>query len=217
MSPASAALLSVGPLGLLGLVGCGGEKDEDSASPCRRAVVTDIDETLTIADEELLKQIADPTYDPAMRPDADALMRGYADRGYTILYVTARWDGISLSDGRSATRATTDWLDLHDFPWAPEDVYLASQIVITNEATIAYKKSVLDARAGEGWAVDWGYGNATTDIDAFLQGGVDASHLFLVGELAGSMDVNAIPDDDAYSAHMAEQLPLVPTLDCASP
>ncbi len=53
-------------------------------------LVTDIDETLTTLDSEFLAQLADPTYVPEMRPDANTLMQGYYALGYRILYVTAR-------------------------------------------------------------------------------------------------------------------------------
>src|SRR4051812_10555050 len=56
------------------------DTDNDTSCPAvttgtRAAVVTDIDETLTTDDNEFLYQIADPSYDPAMRPDADTLMQ----------------------------------------------------------------------------------------------------------------------------------------------
>ena len=87
----------------------------DSHSPCVPpfAVFTDIDETLTTTDEEWLAQLGDPTHDPAMRPGADALMQGYAERGYTVFYVTARGERLALSDGRGAPT------------WWPADLRLA--------------------------------------------------------------------------------------------
>lgn len=188
-------------------LGCGGPPGEDSAPlPCRHLVVTDIDETLTTADEEFLAQLADPTHDPAMRPDADTLLNAYADLGFSILYVTARWEGITLTDGRTAREATTDWLEAHRFPYQDAHVFLSEELVTGDEATIAYKAAVLEGWAGEGWSVDWGYGNAVTDVEAFLQGGIAADRVFLVGELAGTMAVGAIPDADAYTAHLATHL-----------
>ena len=59
------------------LVACGAPPAGDTANSCdvQAAVYTDIDETLTTSNEEWAQQLADPSHDPAMRPDADALMQ----------------------------------------------------------------------------------------------------------------------------------------------
>src|SRR5690349_11653328 len=54
------------------------------------AIVTDIDETLTLSDEEFLMQLMDGNYDPVEREGGAALIGGYADLGYRIMYLTAR-------------------------------------------------------------------------------------------------------------------------------
>src|SRR5688500_8683552 len=87
----------------------------DNVDPGILPVATDIDETLTVSNDEWDAQVDDPTHDPVMRPDADTLLRGYAGLGYRIVYITARYEGFELLDGRSATEATVDWLVAHDF------------------------------------------------------------------------------------------------------
>ena len=196
--------------------GTSADTSRDTAPPCtpRRIVATDIDATLTLSNNEWKAQTEDPTYDPILRPDADALMQTYAEKGYTILYITARSETYTLSDGRTAFQVTDDWLRAHAFPMADDAVHLAPQWYDNSADVVAYKAGVLDARAAEGWVTDWGYGNATTDIDAWLQAGVAADHAFLVGSLAGSMEVSAIPDADAYTNHLAEHMPNVPEAAC---
>lgn len=197
------------------LTGCPAVPPRDSA-PCVPpwGVFTDIDETLTTSDQEWLDQIADPTHDPAMRPDADLLMRGYAERGYTVFYVTARGEDVALSDGRSARQATSDWLDAHGFPWSEDAVFLAEGIGVYGDAAVEYKSGVILGLAEEGWQPAWAYGNAESDILAFQAAGIPDDHIFLVGALAGTMGVEPILDDDAYSAHLEHQLPLVESVSC---
>jgi hypothetical protein len=189
---------------------------DDSAEVCvpPYAVFTDIDETLTTLDEEWLQQIADPSYDPAMRPGAVELMQGYADRGYSVFYVTARGEDIELSDGRSARQASEDWLRDHGFPWRDGALYLAEGLGAHGDGAVAYKSEVILDLAEQGWEASWAYGNAESDILAFQEAGMADDHIFLVGELAGAMGVQPIPDEQAYEAHLGEQLPGVETVSC---
>lgn len=194
----------------LALLACGPTDEPDCVT---HAVVTDIDETLTTSNDEWVAQLMDPEHDPAMRPDADTLMRSYADLGYAILYVTARGEEMTLSDGRSAREATEDWLVAHDFPMADGALFLSPDTLMDEDETIAYKQGVLEDHAAEGWALDWAYGNAETDIIAFQNGGMADDTIFLVGELAGTMGVQAIDDASAYTAHLAH-LDTVPNVSC---
>lgn len=174
------------------------------------AIVTDIDETLTTDDTEWLHQIIDPDYDPAMRPDADALMNGYHDLGYRVFYITARGESLGLVDGTSARDATEGWLEAHDFPYSSGDVYLADGLGATGDSAVDYKSGVILDLMGSGVSVVWAYGNADTDVEAYQAAGIPDDHIFLVGDLAGEYGVEAIPTADAYTSHMAAFLPTVP-------
>ncbi len=185
----------------------------DSGATCVHALVTDIDETLTTLDSEYVDQMLDPAHDPAMRPDANTLMHAYADLGYGIFYVTARGDDVSLADGTSARDATENWLAAHDFPTDDGHVFLYDGLAVTGEDTRTYKAGVLAALADDGWTFDYGYGNATTDIEAWQDGGIADENIFLVGKLAGDMGVEPITDEDAYTEHMAAQMPNVPAIE----
>lgn len=164
-------------------------------------VVTDIDETLTTSDNEWLTQVALPFHDPEMRPAANDLMLAWQERGYRVIYLTARGKGLSLLDGRSAREATIDWLAAHRFPFRPGDVYLADGVGALFDAA-DYKAGVLQGLADDGYEVVWAYGNADTDITAYKQAGVPNDHQFLVGDLAGGMGVNGVPNGAAYKRHM---------------
>ena len=198
------------------LAGCGDGVSADSGQECvsRHAVFTDIDETLTTADEEWLAQFADPSYDPAMRPDANTLMQAYWELGYTIYYVTARGRDLSLSDGRSAMEATQDWLQQHEFPLEDGVVYLADGIGVYGDSAVEYKSGVITDLVAQGWEASWAYGNAETDILAFQDAGIPDDHIYLVGERAGTMDVLSIPDDQAYTQHLQDHLGEIVDVGC---
>ncbi len=179
-----------------------------------KIVAADIDETLTTSDGEWIQQLGDPTHIPAMRPDANTLMHGYADLGYRVVYITARGEELVLLDDRPTRAATWDWLTLHGFPGQPEDLFLADGIGVAGDAAVAYKAGVLGAIDPSGSAATWAYGNATTDIRAFLEHGIADEQIFLVGELAGTMGVTSLPDEAAYTTHTPDQLSSIAPADC---
>jgi phosphatidate phosphatase PAH1 len=197
------------------LLACASAPLDSPAGPCLsyRGVVTDIDETLTTSDEEWLSQMSDAGHDPAMRPDAEALMNAYAEQGYGVFYVTARGQDFTMSDDRTATQATVDWLLAHGFPVDEERVFLSEGFGVAGEAAATYKTEVLEQLADEGWTMDQAYGNAESDIQAF-QTALPDEQIFLVGELAGTLGVQPIPDEDAYTTHLAAQAPLILPTDC---
>lgn len=168
----------------------------------RALVVTDIDETLTTSDREWLTQIALPNSDPEMRPDADLLMQLYHERGYRVVYVTARGRGLRLLDGTTAREATERWLTDHGFPFRSEDVYLARGLAAFGDQAATYKEEVLTGLLADGHELVYAYGNSDTDIAAYQAVGIPDDRVFLVGRLAGQFGVEPIPTAEAYSAHL---------------
>jgi len=177
-------------------------------------VVTDIDETLTTSDLEWLFELMDEDHDPAMRPDANTLMTWYADNGYRVFYVTARGQDLQLPDLTPARDATEAWLVEHGFPYEEGSLYLAEGTYVTGDDAVEYKAGVINDLVAEGWTMAYAYGNADTDIEAFLEAGIPNDRIYLVGELAGTMDVEPLPDDEAYTQHMADHLPDVSPAQC---
>lgn len=206
-----AALAAAAAAALLPLLwGC---SDEGPCEP-RWAVVTDIDETLTATNGEWLAQVSEPTHDPVMRPDANALMSAYAELGYCIAYVTARGEDITLPDGRTARDATRDWLVDHDFPFEEALLFLAPDTTISGSLTVERKAAAMEELQAEGWSLEHAYGNADTDIEAYRAVDIPDDRIYLVGRLAGTMGVVPVPDDEAFTAHLAEQMPTVPEPTC---
>jgi phosphatidate phosphatase PAH1 len=191
---------------------CGSE-DDDSASTglpscaaSKVAIVTDIDETLTLSDGEFARQLTmEASYDPVARASGPELMQGYADRGFFILYLTARAEVWSLSTGETARDATDRWLTEHAFPRARSELVLAPDVVV-GDATRAYKAGALQEREASGFSYQYAYGNAQTDIDAYADAGIAKERTYIIGPLAGGSGTVAIPGD-GFTEHATDQLP----------
>jgi len=191
-----------------------GGADTDSCTTSM-AVVTDIDATLTTSDLEWVYQIAVPTYDAAMRPEANVLMQDYAALGYEIFYITARGEGMSLLDGTSSRDATAAWLVDHGFPFNPDNLFLAAGLGTWGNSAASYKTGILEGLEAIGWRFIYAYGNSDTDIEAFLSIDMAPENVFLVGDLAGTLGVSPVTDEDAYAQHIADHMPDVPEATCA--
>jgi len=156
-------------------------------------ILTDIDGTLTLSDEELFMQVADASYDPQMKGAAVELMQAWAAKGYDIVYMTARPHLL-----RPETRT---WLDVHGFPAGP---LISSNSLAVGGSALDYKSAWGTRLIDDlGWSPVAFYGNADTDIGAYEAAGVPKDITFIIGELAGTEGTMAIEDDD-YSAHIAD-------------
>lgn len=156
-------------------------------------IVTDIDGTLTASDDELFMQVADGAYDPVEKGAASELVNAWADKGFAIVYLTARPHTF-----RSETRA---WLDAHGYPVGP---LISSNTLAVGDSALQYKTAWIDRVVSTfGWRVAAAYGNADTDIGAYDAGGIPKDITFVIGELAGTEDTQPIDNDD-YSDHIAD-------------
>ena len=141
----------------------------------------------------LFRQIDDGTYDPVENGSATALMNAWADKGYAIVYLTARPHAF-----RAETRA---WLTDHGFPVGP--VISANSLVFGDSARI-YKRAWVNRMIGDfGWRIAAAYGNATSDIDAYEDGGIGKDITFIIGEFAGASETQSVENND-YTAHIAD-------------
>lgn len=159
------------------------------------AVVTDIDETLTTSDEELIQQMLDPTYIPALRPGSVSLMQGLYERGYLILYLTARAETLELLDGSTGREATETWLVDMGFPMDPDRtrVELAPDSLVGDDVgTAAYKRDAVLDRMNAGWTFDFAFGNATTDASGYVDAGIPLEQIYMIGEHTGELGTVAV-------------------------
>ncbi|MEX1363580.1 MAG: hypothetical protein AB1Z98_10660 [Nannocystaceae bacterium] len=179
--------------------------------PSGSAIVTDIDETLTLSDAEFIMQIGDGNYDPVEREGAAELISAYADLGYYVIYLTARSEEIVLEvTGETAREATFRWLQEHDFPTdgATTELVLAPEFVFDDTAR-AYKAQALMDRQVQGLQFDYAYGNATSDIGAYADAGIALDATFIIGEHAGEDGTVAVAGE-GWVEHTDMHLPDVP-------
>ena len=165
--------------------------------PGRRMVLTDIDGTMTTSDfqlvAELFMDIFSGSFVPAMYADANTVMQRYHDKGYDLVYVTGRPD--MLKD------ATRNWLDQQGFPRGV--IHLTdtnAQALPTASGVQAYKTDFLQLLIGtHGVAIDYAYGNATTDIGAYAAVGIAKDRTFIIGANGGTDGTQALTD---YTSHL---------------
>jgi phosphatidate phosphatase PAH1 len=78
----------------------------------------------------------------------------------------------------------------------------------------SYKTEILEGLTDDGWTFVYAYGNSDTDIEAFLNIGIPAEDVFLVGDLAGQLGVSPVTDEDAFSQHILDHMPYVTEASC---
>jgi hypothetical protein len=177
------------------------------------ALVTDIDETLTISDAEFIMQLGDGNYDPVEREGAAALMSAYADLGYHVMYLTARSEQLTVDvTNETAREATERWLEEHGFPTDPDQttVVLAPSLLLGQDVR-DYKADALMEQQAAGLRFDYAYGNATTDIEAYADAGIALDATFIIGEHAGEGGTVAVAGED-WLEHADMHLPGVPAV-----
>jgi len=178
---------------------------EDAGQP---AVIFDIDGTLTSSDTELFKNILLGD-DPEMYESASDVAWAYADRGYQVIYITGR--PVYL-DGRSR-----HWLADHDFPRGPLKLVIDTNEALPFEAFVgAFKQRTIEALQDEqGLAIDFAYGNATTDICAYAGSEIPTTSTFIIGTNGGGACNGGAPTQ-AVASYPEHLLALPEILDRAA-
>ena len=138
--------------------GCSLKAHDIQQAPLKQnqAVVFDIDGTLTP------KKIAFAT----ARDDAATAAQLFADNGYLIIYLSAR--------RRSLQSGIPGWLERKGFPEG--SIQVRNKSDSKNNAT--FKKRVLREFQENGWNLFAGYGDKSTDFDAYSAAGIDKSRIF---------------------------------------
>jgi phosphatidate phosphatase PAH1 len=128
-------------------------------------VVFDIDGTLT--EDELSN---------AAHPGGAAAVQAYVDKGYDVVYVTARWDLLFRS-------STESWLESNGFPELP--LHMAPGLLVTDDSRIDFKTDAL-TEIEETSPVLYAYGDSSTDFVAYANVGVPASQVFALQRASAS-------------------------------
>jgi phosphatidate phosphatase PAH1 len=132
-----------------------------------RLIVSDVDGTLT-ASENAYPESLVLGGDVAAQPGAAAALTLLAQRGYSIVYVTARGDRF--------TQDTRDWFAAKGFPRGP--VRMPTSIVTMPGAdTVEFKRTTIQSLAG--FDVKAGVGNRASDITAYTEAGLPANRIFI--------------------------------------
>lgn len=159
-----------------------------------QAVVTDIDGTLTTDDWQAVQDVIG-LGEAVMHPDADAVMRAWAAKGYRLLYLTGRPQVVN--------RYTRAWVEERGFPPGPVQLTdSADQIWPTDSSVRAFKADRLSSLA-TGKGISWraAYGNATTDIGAYADAVIPKADTFIIGANAGADGTQAV---GSYTAHLPD-------------
>jgi len=159
------------------------------------AVVFDIDGTLTTSDGELLSELYDgiPAEMYVGAPDVAWL---YADAGYLIIYISGR--------PHMLQELSRQWLERHDFPIGP--VITSDHLLETTGPLVRTHKRehLVDLMGRAGLVFPYAYGNATTDICAYGDAGIDPAATYIIGEFGGTGcdDYEATVAVESYDVHM---------------
>jgi hypothetical protein len=166
-----------------------------------RFVVFDLDGTLTVGDGELADQMKSEYLEelfadkkPAEAyPDAAALTKAWAAKGYLIVYLTGRPYWLS--------GLTRRWLDAQGL--APGHLHTTDRTrdARPSEAGVGeYKRSYLQSLLDVGYQIDYAYGNAESDVFAYGKAGIDPQRTYIIGEHGGEGGTQALTG--GYGEHL---------------
>lgn len=171
--------------------------------PGREAVLFDIDGTLTLSDGEAYADYAGVRRATPYEQAAQTV-QAYRDKGYRILYLTARpyW----------VTRDGRDWLSEQGLPaWHYRTKMYGG--FPTRRGTVAHKADYIRyLREEVGLNIVRAYGNAATDITAYAEAGLPKQETWIIGEHAGKEQTQALQGD--YRQHLREVVAATPVAAC---
>lgn len=163
--------------------------------------VTDIDATLTTSDSELAESMLSGSI-PEMMPGATSLIDAHVDDGHIVMYMTGRpyWQSVP-------TRA---WLALRGFPVGALRLADSNAAIFPTESSVGdFKRAKLRELLDLGYVLDVAYGNATTDISAYLDSGIAPTNVWIIGDHAGERGTNAVTGSwSAIAAQVAARPPV---------
>jgi hypothetical protein len=166
-----------------------------------RIVVFDVDGTLTIGDDELadeikseyLEELYAGKHAPEAYPDAAALTKAWAAKGYLVVYMTGRpyW----------LAGLTRRWLDAQGCAPGHLQTTDRNRDALPGQSGVgafklAYLKKLIDA----GYELDYVYGNAESDIFAYGKAGIPPERTHIIGEYGGQGGTRAVKG--GYSEHL---------------
>jgi predicted mannosyl-3-phosphoglycerate phosphatase (HAD superfamily) len=126
-------------------------------SPQAPTVVFDIDGTLTPRPIEFFEA----------RPDAAKAVQLFADKGYEIVYLSAR--------NQYERAHTLKWLKAHRFP---DGITRVAETRADGQHPVEFKTRILSTLLAKGWRVEYAYGDSSSDFTAYATVAILPDHVF---------------------------------------
>lgn len=164
-------------------------------------VVTDIDGTMTESDSQLFQQMFDGSHVPVAYPGAVELTTAHRALGHVVFFLTGRpyW----------LTEKTRVWLRDLEFTPGPLRVTNSNSESLPTEGGVGtFKMLQVEALLDAGYLIDFAYGNASTDIYAYLGAGLLPTQVWIIGDNAG--DQGTQPATGSWVPRVAEVQALPP-------
>lgn len=162
----------------------------------KKYVVFDMDGTLTTTDFESVKQYSseffNSNYVAKMYTDANNVAKYYSSKGYDILYLTARPYWLSPESQK--------WLIEENFPMGLLHTNSGNDLLLGDSAA-DFKANYLKQLKNKGIQFCYGYGNASSDVEAYSSVGIDKNNIFTIGQDAGVDNSIAI---SSYTNHLKQ-------------
>ncbi len=158
-----------------------------------RLAISDIDGTLTTSDGELVQDVVTDLFAPIFSgehvpeayPGAVELISALENRGLVPVYLTGRpyW----------LTERTRGWLASLGFAAGALHTTDSNAEALPTETGVgAYKLAFLQQLVAAGFVLEEAYGNATTDISAYLGVGLGPEQVWIIGAQGGARDTHAV-------------------------
>ena len=153
----------------------------------------------------LLESLFSKTYDKNKLDEDTEFVRGaYQDKGYQIIYLTARPYWVT-ADGR-------EWFGKQNLPaWHYRSNPYGDGPIPPD--SVAHKSNyVRYLRDTVGLNIIRAYGNASSDIEAYANGGMPKTNTWIIGEHAGKSGTQALNGD--YALHYSSVVQDTPLAAC---
>ncbi len=161
-----------------------------------KLVISDVDGTLTQFETPIPPATIS---NEGANQDAPQALQTLRDRGYWVLYMTARTDG--------DTNKTRQWLHNKGFPDGP--LHLVPEIISLSNAA-SYKANAMREIIDSGVVISAGISNRASDQQAYSAVGIPANRIFILrNEERLRSEVNALRDRacvfESYGSLMHDQ------------
>lgn len=166
-----------------------------TVAPGTKAVLFDIDGTLTTGDTELLEDLLGDDA-PNMREGAPEVARHWDAQGHLIVYMTGRVYMLRDSSRR--------WLEERGFPPGVLFTVEDNLDALPTQARVgAFKRRQVEQMLAAGLIFDAAYGNAATDVCAYAEGGIDPAITWITEIDRGACGSHAPPNPlPSYVDHL---------------